>query len=77
MRKNLPTKIVPGATYPSCEINVVHPTTSQTDSALPEPVQFRAERDSLLWILRIVRREVNWSDDSPTLHMINAALARS
>jgi hypothetical protein len=30
-----------------------------------------------LWILRIVRREVNWSDDSPTLRMIDAALARS
>jgi hypothetical protein len=24
-----------------------------------------------------VRREVNWSDDSPTLRMIDAALARS
>jgi hypothetical protein len=30
-----------------------------------------------LWILRIVRREVNWSLDSPTLRMIDAALARN
>jgi hypothetical protein len=44
---------------------------------LDESVQLRAERDSLLWILRIVRREVNWSEDSPTLRMIEAALARN
>jgi hypothetical protein len=77
MRKNLPPRLLPEATCRRPDLNVVHPTTAQTDSTLPEFVQLCAERDSLLWILRIVRREVNWSDDSPTLRMINAALARS
>jgi hypothetical protein len=78
MRKNLPD---PGAsdtkTRRSPELHVVQRPAPQSEAALPESVQLRAERDSLLWILRIVRREVNWSDDSPTLRMIDAALARS
>ncbi len=78
MRKNLPDEIIRDVTMlRGPDLHVVQRPTSQTDSALPESVQLRAERDSLLWILRIVRREVNWSDDSPTLRMINAALARS
>jgi hypothetical protein len=58
------------------ELQVVKRPAVQSASNLDESVQLRAERDSLLWILRIVRREVNWSDDSPTLRMIDAALAR-
>jgi hypothetical protein len=77
MRKNLPDPSVSDAkTRRSPELHVL-PRPATQNSALEESVQLRAERDSLLWILRIVRREVNWSDDSPTLRMIDAALARS
>ena len=76
MRKNLPDQIVSGAKRRGVpDLHVI--PAPQADSALPESVRLRAERDSLLWILRIVRREVNWSEDSPTLRMISAALARS
>jgi hypothetical protein len=78
MRKNLPDPNVSDAkTRRSPELHVVPRPALQSDSRLDESVQMRAERDSLLWILRIVRREVNWSDDSPTLRMIEAALARN
>jgi hypothetical protein len=78
MRKNLPDPSVSDAkTRRSPELHVIPRAVTQNDSGLEESVQLRAERDSLLWILRIVRREVNWSDDSPTLRMIDAALARS
>jgi hypothetical protein len=72
--RNLPDQIVSDAKRRGNPHVIQAP---QTDSALPESVRLRAERDSLLWILRIVRREVNWSEDSPTLRMISAALARS
>jgi hypothetical protein len=58
------------------ELRAVERAEMRGGSTLDPSVQLRAERDSLLWILRIVRREVNWSDDSPTLRMIDAALAR-
>jgi hypothetical protein len=78
MRKNLPDPSAMDAkTRRSPELHVVQRPTFATDSDLEESVRLRAERDSLLWILRIVRREVNWSDDSPTLRMIDAALARA
>jgi hypothetical protein len=78
MRKNLPDPSVGDVkTRRGPELQVVQrPAAVQSDTILDESVQLRAERDSLLWILRIVRREVNWSDDSPTLRMIDAALAR-
>jgi hypothetical protein len=77
MRKNLPDPSAGDAkTRRGPELQVVKRPAVQSDSNLGESVQLRAERDSLLWILRIVRREVNWSDDSPTLRMIDAALAR-
>ena len=59
------------------ELQVVQHAQARNDSGLEESVQLRAERDSLLWILRIVKREVNWTDDSPTLRMIDTALARA
>jgi hypothetical protein len=78
MRKNLPDQIVGDAkACRGSDLQVRERATPHSDPALPESLQVRAERDSLLWILRIVRREVNWTDDSPTLRMINAALARS
>jgi hypothetical protein len=79
MRKNLPDPSGGDAkTRRGPELQVIQrPTAVQSDTTLEESVQLRAERDSLLWILRIVRREVNWSDDSPTLRMIEAALARA
>ena len=78
MRKNLPDPNVSEAkTRRSPELHAVQRATLQSASGLDESVQMRAERDSLLWILRIVRREVNCSVDSPTLRMIDAALARS
>jgi hypothetical protein len=78
MRKNLPDPNVSDAkTRRGPELHVIQRAALQSDAGLDEPVALRAERDSLLWILRIVRREVNWSDDSPTLRMIDAALARS
>jgi hypothetical protein len=78
MRKNLPDPSVSDAkTRRGPDLHVIPRAMAQNDSTLDESVQLRAERDSLLWILRIVRREVNWSDDSPTLRMIDAALARS
>jgi hypothetical protein len=77
MRKNLPDPSAGDAkTRRGPELQVVKRPAVQSASNLDESVQLRAERDSLLWILRIVRREVNWSDDSPTLRMIDAALAR-
>jgi hypothetical protein len=77
MRKNLPDPSAGDAkTRRGSELQVVKRPAVQSDSNLDESVQLRAERDSLLWILRIVRREVNWSDDSPTLRIIDAALAR-
>ncbi len=77
MRKNLPDPSAGDVkTRRGRELQVVPRLPVQQDSALDETVKLRAERDSLLWILRIVRREVNWSDDSPTLRMIDAALAR-
>jgi hypothetical protein len=76
MRKNLPDPNVSDAkTLRGPGLHVVQ--RPEARSGLDESTQLRAERDSLLWILRIVRREVNWSDDSPTLRMIDAALARS
>jgi hypothetical protein len=78
MRKNLPDPSVSDAkARRGSELHVVPRAVAQSESTLSESVQLRAERDSLLWILRIVRREVNWSDGSPTLRMIDAALARS
>jgi hypothetical protein len=78
MRKNLPDPSVSDAkTRRGPDLHVIPRAMAQGDSTLEESVRLRAERDSLLWILRIVRREVNWSDDSPTLRMIDAALARS
>jgi hypothetical protein len=78
MRKNLSDPGVNDAkTRRGPELHVIQRSAPQSDSALDESVRLRAERDSLMWILRIVRREVNWSDDSPTLRMIDAALARS
>ena len=78
MRKNLSDPNVSDAkTRRGPELQVVQRTQPRDDSGLEESTQLRAERDSLLWILRIVRREVNWTDDSPTLRMIDAALARS
>jgi hypothetical protein len=78
MRNNLPDPSVSDAkTRRGPELQVIQRTPAREDSGLEESVQLRAERDSLLWILRIVRREVNWSDDSPTLRMIDAALARN
>jgi hypothetical protein len=77
MRKNLPDPSASDAkARRGAELHVIQRAVPQSDSALPQSVLLRAERDSLLWILRIVRREVNWSDDSPTLRMIDAALAR-
>jgi hypothetical protein len=78
MRKNLSDPSVSDAkTRRSAELHVIQRAAVQSDAPLDESVRLRVERDSLLWILRIVRREVNWSDDSPTLRMIDAALARS
>jgi hypothetical protein len=78
MRKNLSDPSVNDAKTPrSAELHVIPRAALQSDSTLDESVRVSAERDSLLWILRIVRREVNWSEDSPTLRMIDAALARS
>jgi hypothetical protein len=78
MRKNLSDPgVSDGKTRRSAELHVIQRAQVQSDAPLEESVRLRAERDSLLWILRIVRREVNWSDDSPTLRMIDAALARS
>jgi hypothetical protein len=78
MRNNLPDPGVSDAkTRRGPELHVIQRTQARDDSGLEESLQLRAERDSLLWILRIVRREVNWSDDSPTLRMIDAALARN
>jgi hypothetical protein len=78
MRKNLPDPSVSDAkTRRGPELQVIQRMAPQSECGLDESVRMRAERDSLLWILRIVRREVNWSDDSPTLRMIDAALARS
>ena len=78
MRKNLPDPSVSDAkTRRGPELQVVQHAQARDDSWLEESVQLRAERDSLLWILRIVKREVNWTDDSPTLRMIDAALARA
>ena len=78
MRKNLPDPNVSDAkTLRGSGLHVVQRLEARSEAGLDESVQLRAERDSLLWILRIVRREVNWSDDSPTLRMIDTALARS
>ena len=78
MRKNLPEPNMSDAkTRRGPELQVVQRAQTREDSGLEESVRLRAERDSLLWILRIVKREVNWTDDSPTLRMIDAALARS
>lgn len=78
MRKNLPDPSVSDAkTHRSPGLHVVQRSETRSEVALDPSVQLQAERDSLLWILRIVRREVNWSDDSPTLRMIDAALARA
>jgi hypothetical protein len=78
MRKNLPDPNVSDAkTLRGPGLHVVQRPEARKEAGLHESVQLRAERDSLLWILRIVRREVNWSDDSPTLRMIDTALARS
>jgi hypothetical protein len=78
MRKNLPDPSQSDAkTRRSPELHVIQRPDVRAASTLDESVQLRAERDSLLWILRIVRREVNWSEDSPTLRMIEAALARN
>jgi hypothetical protein len=76
MAKNLPNPILRDVKSPGGPDFQVVPAP-QTESTLSGSVQTRAERDSLLWILRIVRREVAWSEDSPTLRMIDAALARS
>jgi hypothetical protein len=78
MRKNFPDPSMGDAkTRRGPELHVVQRLQARDESGLEESVQLRAERDSLLWILRIVKREVNWTDDSPTLRMIDAALARS
>jgi hypothetical protein len=34
-----------------------------------------ARVDSLTWVLRIVRRKVNWDPDSPTLRLIDQSIA--
>jgi hypothetical protein len=77
MRKNLPDPNISDAkTRRSAGLHVLQPSGNRSEVALDDSVRLQAERDSLLWILRIVRREVNWSEDSPTLRMIDAALAR-
>ncbi|GAC1335485.1 MAG: hypothetical protein NVSMB26_20130 [Beijerinckiaceae bacterium] len=87
MRKNLSDPSAPDSNGPGSsgrdvkaargpELRAVPRAEVRNESTLDPSVQLGAERDSLLWILRIVRREVNWSDDSPTLRMIDAALAR-
>jgi hypothetical protein len=78
MRKNFPDPNVSDAkTLRGPGLHVVQRPEARSATCLDESTQLRAERDSLLWILRIVRREVNWSEDSPTLRMLDAALARS
>jgi hypothetical protein len=78
MRKNLPDPSISDVkTRRVPELQLVQRAQARDDAGLEESVQLRAERDSLLWILRIVKREVNWTDDSPTLRMIDAALARA
>lgn len=34
----------------------------------------QARVESLMWVLRIVRREVNWGPDSPTLRLIERSM---
>jgi hypothetical protein len=34
-----------------------------------------ARVDSLTWVLRIVRRKVNWDPDSPTLRLVEQSIA--
>jgi hypothetical protein len=34
-----------------------------------------ARVSSLIWVLRIVRREVNWGPDSPTLRLVDQSIA--
>ena len=57
-------------------------TVSQTEDYTKEIEHLRAELavsdarvESLTWILRIVRREVNWGPDSPTLRLIEQSIA--
>ena len=58
------------------------PTVSDNDDHLKEIERLRNELtasqahvDSLMWVLRIVRREVNWGPDSPTLRLIDRSMA--
>ena len=34
-----------------------------------------ARVESLMWVLRIVRREINWGPDSPTLRLVEQSIA--
>lgn len=34
-----------------------------------------ARVESLTWVLRIVRREINWGPDSPTLRLVDQSIA--
>ena len=58
------------------------PTSAGIEDYAKEIERLRAELvvsdarvDSLTWVLRIVRRKVNWDPDSPTLRLVEQSIA--
>jgi hypothetical protein len=49
-------------------------TMSEIERLRDELARATTQRDAAIWALRIVRRDIHWYDDSPTLRVVEQVL---